>query len=119
MTQFIDGPAQGKTLMLQRAPHYLRVVIGGTGEVDALDQLDDTPLPTETLYAYEMVGEPSFCHVQRIVNGRRAGGCYRGGRYRIVSQQPTEAQMRSSESWREWVSAQIGKPVNDDGTVNP
>jgi len=58
MTRFLDGPAEGVTLMLRRAPIYLRVVHRGT-EWDALDALDDRPTPDETIYVYVLHGEPT------------------------------------------------------------
>lgn len=130
MTIFLDGPAQnngeriaGTTrrapstpLLLKRAPHYLRAVQGPDGQWDALDQLSDAPHADETIVAYEMVGEPSFCHINR---DRRHGGSgiFRGGRYRVVAEQPTDEQLRSTELWRAWVSAKIGRPVAADGTA--
>jgi len=43
MTRFLDGPAQGETLMLRRAPILLRVTRDPMGNFDGLDQLDDRP----------------------------------------------------------------------------
>lgn len=57
MTRFLDGPAQGVTLFLHRAPVFLRAV-------------------------QELEGEPTWMHVNRRVNGRNVSGCYRGGQYR-------------------------------------
>ena len=117
MTRFLDGPAvESKMLLLKRAPHFLRVVQGPNGDWDALDQLDDRPSADEKVFAYEMVGEPTFCHIRR---DKRAGGSglYRGGTYRIVAEQPTDEQMRSTALWRDWCSARIGKPLAEDGTV--
>ena len=42
----LDGPAIG-TYMCQRAPVYLRAVVGTDGKADVLDQWEDTPEPTE------------------------------------------------------------------------
>lgn len=114
MTTFLDGPAQGTTLFLQRAPHFLRVVKSQDGTVDALDQLHDTPAATETLTAYEMVSGPRHMHVNR---GRKGCSWYRGGDYRLVATQPDEATLRDTTLWRAWVSEQIGAPVAADGTV--
>lgn len=134
MTVFIDGPAQNNgewiagsrplrrapstPLLLKRAPHYLRAVLGPAGELDALDQLDDSPKAEETVVAYEMVGEPTICHIN---SGRRHGGSgfFRGGRYRVVAEQPTDEQLRSTVAWRAWVSERIGRPVAADGTAVP
>lgn len=58
MISFQGGPAEGKAegLLLRRAPRFLRVVRGGDGDWDALDQLGDAPAAGETIYAYERVG---------------------------------------------------------------
>lgn len=114
MTSCIDGPAVGQTLMLKRAPLYLRVVQRPTGEWDALDQLHDTPADDERIVAYVMVGESTFCHINR---GRLGSGFFRGGRYCVVADQPTDEQMRSTNQWRAWCSAKVGQPIGADGTI--
>lgn len=117
MTRFLDGPAEGVTLMLRRAPHYLRAVRAAEGEWDALDQLDDYPKGNETVVAYEMVSGPFTAHVQRREKGRRVCGWYQGGEYRVVAEQPTDNVLRVTALWRDWVSERIGKPVAADGTI--
>lgn len=122
MTRFTDGPAADTVLMLHRAPHYLRAVRSTDGTWDALDQLTDTPAADETIVAYAMVGEPSRCHVQRSVKGKRVCGWYEGGEYRVVAEQPSDDVLRSTASWRAWVSERVGRPIAVDGsveTVNP
>jgi hypothetical protein len=57
MVRFLDGPAKGKALALQRAPLLLRVVIAEAGNIDALDQPDDMPTQHERVTVYERVGE--------------------------------------------------------------
>jgi hypothetical protein len=114
MTSFQDGPAEGKVLLLKRAPHWLRVVIGAAGEVDALDQLTDTPDPTEKVYAYVMVSGPTRSHVNM---GRRGCNFYQGGHYRLCEEQPEEWRLRDTDRWRAWVSDQLGRPVAEDGTA--
>lgn len=113
MTKFLDGPAAGVTLMLKRAPHYLRVVQAPDGKFDALDQLTDLPRSDERIVVYEMVGEPSWMHIR----SRRGGGIFRGGEYRVVDPQPDDSEIRLTTRWREWVSSKIGQPVADDGTA--
>ncbi len=113
MTTFIDGPAKDSPfLLLRRAPHFLRAVRSrgqsAPREWDALDQLDDEPRETEEIYAYEMVGEPTYCHI----NARNRGGVYRGGKYKLVDPQPEEAIMRNAVSWREWCRANFKGNVN-------
>lgn len=119
MTTFLDGPAYGTTLFLKRAPHYLRVVLGPdgpthTGTVDALDQLDDVPRSDERIVVYEMTAGPTHVHINR---GRKGCAWYRGGEYRMVAAQPEDAVLRSTESWRAWVSEKIGAPVGPDGSM--
>jgi hypothetical protein len=63
MTTFEDGPAKGQTLMLQRAPLFLRVVIDPSGKVDALDQLTDKPASNEKIFAYVLTAEPGRFHI--------------------------------------------------------
>ena len=120
MTTFIDGPAQGTTLFLRRAPHYLRVVQGPdgptqAGTIDALDQLDDTPAANERIAVYEMVSGPTHVHINR--RGRHGCAWYRGGAYRLVAAQPADRIVRDTACWRAWVSEQIGKPLAADGSI--
>lgn len=98
MTHFDNGPAAGQTLMLKRAPKFLRVV-EALGVWDALDQLEDKPTPQETIYAYVRMGDPSMCHVNR---GSKGSGWYMVANYRLVPEQPTDAQMRDTSAWQEW-----------------
>ena len=99
MTSFEDGPAKGQHLALKRAPRFLRVVREGA-VWDALDQLTDQPKPNETLYAYEIVGQPFSVHINRA-GGR--GGFYMGGSYKLVEPQPSDAEMRLNwPTWCEW-----------------
>lgn len=108
MTNFEDGPAQGLTLILQRAPKFLRVVVSGGGKWDALDQLDDVPGTDEQLFAYELHGNvTSGFWDGRGKDGRRTGGQFAGGTYRFVAEQPTDAQMRTLEAWRAWCQSRI------------
>ncbi len=98
MTHFIDGPAAGQTLMLKRAPLYLRVV-EKNGAWDALDQLEDTPDPAEKIYAYERVGKPGQVHINQ---GSGRGGWFTMAEYSLVADQPGDVVMRDPESWRKW-----------------
>lgn len=97
MTRFLDGPAKGQTLMLRRAPVFLRAVQGPSGW-DALDQLDDTPAANERIVVYRLIGEPTWMHV-RMTKG---GGIFRGGTYRVVDPQPPEDVLRQTAAWRAW-----------------
>lgn len=104
MTQVEDGPAAGVSLLLRRAPLYLRLVFDlALGTWDALDQVDDDARTTETITIYRRVGQPTWMHM-RASRGR--GGVYRGGRYRVVSPQPTDPEVRTSSAWQRWVMSQ-------------
>lgn len=117
MTRFLDGPAADTVLMLHRAPHYLRAVKDAGGNWDALDQLTDAPQDDEAIVVYEMVSGPFKAHVQRRVKGRRVCGFYEGGEYRVVAEQPSDAVVRSTSSWRAWVASMVGKPIAVDGSI--
>lgn len=100
MTKFLDGPAKDKMLMLKRSPKFLRVVQKvGNQEFDALDQLDDHPIATETLFAYVQSKYLGTCHINR---GRNGSGFYPIAEYKFVTEQPTDEVMRDEYSWAQW-----------------
>lgn len=112
MTTFLDGPAKGVVLWLQRAPLYLRAVRKGEGTAgkwDALDLLDDAPEPGETIFAYRLVGAHGMVHIDRTVKGRRVGSWHTTGEYRLVESQPGDATMRDRAAWRAWCEAEHAK----------
>lgn len=102
MITFLDGPAKGTTLDLKRAPKYLRVAIDAKGEVDALDQLDDTPRDDETLHAYRMVGQPTRYHVCR--SPRKLSGWHNQAEYEMVDEQPQDEVLRDTQRWQQWAA---------------
>lgn len=97
MTSFSDGPAAGQTLLLKRAPRFLRVTFNGS-KWDALDQLADRPEPHEELFAYERSEYRGTCHMRFA----RGGGFYCMAEYKLVPEQPTDAEMRSQSKWEKW-----------------
>lgn len=105
MTTFEDGPAKGQTLMLHRAPLFLRAVHDAvTGKWDALDQLGDTPKPTERIFCYVLTGPPSHCHI-RSSGGR--GGFYSVANYRAILPNPLPQEiMRDNKAWADWCETQ-------------
>lgn len=103
MTTFLDGPAKGVTLRLRRAPVYLRAVTSA-GKWDALDQLDDRASEDETVFAYELVGEPTWYHIRAA---RGQSGCFRGGDYRLTQPQPDEAILRDTTQWQSWATSHM------------
>lgn len=113
MTKFLDGPAANVVLMLKRAPLYLRAVQAPDGNWDALDQLADSPEPTEKVVAYKMTAGPFRAHLNM---GRK--GCFwaEGGEYRVVADQPTGDVLRSTTAWRDWCREQVGTAVAEDGS---
>jgi len=102
MITFHDGPAKGASLLLQRAPDLLRVVIDQDGTIDALDQVDDEPKPTESIYVYRIVGKASAGFMCR--RGRGGRGCQRFAcaTYKLSESQPEPLVARDAEKWREW-----------------
>lgn len=104
MTRFLDGPAEGKTLMLHRAPFFLRAVQAPDGTWDALDQLDDEPKPDERIVLYQLEGEPTWMHVCR--SPRSQSGMYRGGTYRLAANPPDEATLRDRRKWQWWANTE-------------
>lgn len=100
MTRFVDGPAKGKTLMLKRAPVFLRVVQNSkTGAIDALDQEHDVAGPDENLFAYQLTAMPA----RAFIDGPKISGCYPIASYQLVERPPTTNEMRSNAGWILWV----------------
>lgn len=101
---FVDPIGRCKSLQLERAPRYLRVVINDKREVDALDQLEDTPASDELVVAYELDGDYGSMHIDRRdkKTGRRIGEWYKTAQYKRIMEQPNELLMRENESWRRW-----------------
>jgi hypothetical protein len=109
MTRFEGGPAKGQTLMLRRAARFLRVTESalpesGKTKWDALDQLDDQPMPDEKLHAYEIVGQP----VMAFIDGTKCRGRYAIATYRLVVPQPDDTSMRTTEAWHAWTRKAAG-----------
>ena len=109
MTTFLDGPAQGKTLMLRRAPYFLRVTHGPRG-LDALDQIGDEPTSKETVTVY--VRQPGAVEKGVHLNcGKNGGsGWYCVASYKHSENQPTDAEMRGNTRWRAWCQANAPTP---------
>lgn len=102
MTRFVDGPANGQTMMLRRAPLFLRVTQLPSGKCDALDALEDKPMKDEAIFIYRREGEPTWMAI-------RPGGVYRGGNYRLLAEQPTDEEVRTNERWAKWVTERVAK----------
>ena len=97
--------------MLKRAPIFLRVVQDNAGEIDALDQPEDTPRPGEKLYAYRMREYRGNCHISmRGAQGQRKGGFYTSAVYELVETQPEQDFMANIDHWGAWCHAQVLPP---------
>ena len=109
MIRFVDGPAAGQTMLLHRAPRFLRVVRGPGGKWDACDQLDDVPADDETITVYARGPEkPGVLHVNM---GRLGGGWYVVAAYRLQPAQPADWQARETSAWQDWCRDQTGAAV--------
>ena len=99
MIRFLDGPANGSKLSLERAPMFLRVVIDQAGGIDALDQLYDTMREGETAHVYELAST-----VQNVIACTRGHGCrfMAIAEYRLYAKQPSQELLRDNKAWREW-----------------
>ncbi len=103
MVKFIDGPLDGVSLCLRRAPLFIRATVGNGCVFDALDQHSDEPGDDEQLYAYRRIGDAGSVHVN---GGRRSvNGWYALATYRIVPEQPSDITMRNAKEWQRWTIA--------------
>lgn len=95
------------SLRLCRSPKFLRfVMVGGDWEtLDALDQLDDTPKPEETVLAAAL-RETGTVHIDFTRNGRRCGEWLKTATYALVEKQPAQDVLRDTSAWRAWCVAQ-------------
>lgn len=100
MTSFVDGPAKGTVLQLQRAPFLLRVVSGKPGEFDALDQPDDEPKLYESIYVYRLAGPPGSVHICR--SPRRSSGWFAVAEYKLLDRPVRDADVRTTADWNDW-----------------
>lgn len=104
MIGFRGGPAEGLTLLLRRAPHYLRIVEGEDGALDALDQLDDAPRDDERVHVYVRPGEADPIHIHRGgADGRWSGWTFIA---MYVWIDVDGSELRDADAWRAWVLSQ-------------
>jgi hypothetical protein len=102
VTTFEDGPARGQTLELKRAPRFLRVCRAPDLTFDALDLMEDTPKPEETLIAYERTEGRTVGFIDYGGKDRHKSGPFTSCRYRMIAEQPDDAVMRDGARWRQW-----------------
>jgi hypothetical protein len=103
---FADGPAEGVSLELQRAPRFMRVVVGSgmDGQWDALDQIDDSPEPDELIHVYVKQPGEGMLHLDMVnkKTRRREGRSYITVSYELSADQPDDATARNKERWQAW-----------------
>lgn len=99
MTHFLDGPAKGKRLMLQRAPMFLRVTECGA-EFDALDLWNDSARPEEKLHCYRLFENNGVA----FVDGSKFRGRCTIASYRLFPDPPEDAVMRDNGAWTKWAT---------------
>jgi hypothetical protein len=99
MSLILDGPAGGSLVETRRAPPFLRVVVGVSGQACALDQLDDRPTPGQQVHVYVRVGA-----ARSGVPCSRAWCCreFVAAVYRWHAEQPDQAVLSNNARWREW-----------------
>jgi hypothetical protein len=109
MTRFEDGEARGQNLELNRSPLFLRVVKGPERKWDALDQLEDTPSPEESVYVYVLVRDGGVVHLycQDSKTRRRYCRWTTLADYRRWHRQPEDAVMRDQEAWQAWCRSEV------------
>lgn len=117
MVTFLDGLAEGVTLMLRRAPKFLRVVRSRRGEWDALDQLDDEPKPQESVHVYLRTKLESPIHIK--MSSRSGSGYYARASYEAYPVQPGSGVTHDRKKWRAWTVAEAAKknPGQSAGAV--
>src|SRR4051812_14532474 len=102
MITFLDGPAMGQTMNLNRAPVLLRVV-KAPEKWDACDLEDDFPAPEEEVHVYILVGTAGAGFWDsRNPAGRRVGGVSLFGSYRYVPTQPPREVLYDNTLWQVW-----------------
>ena len=108
MITFIDGPAEGVHLSLQRIVFFLRVVRGTDGKWDALDQPSDLPAPSEAIWVYRhnKTEGSAFVDGRDQKTGKRWGRVEHIASYRLHEIQPDDAAMRDNAAWTKWCHEQ-------------
>jgi hypothetical protein len=95
------GTAGTRALSFARNPAYLRVVVDQDGSVDALDQIEDTPKPTEKIYVYRQ-GEQIFVCGRGTAPTQNPTFFY----FPVPLDAQTLESFRDNEVWRAWCMSQ-------------
>ncbi|MGL4462268.1 MAG: hypothetical protein ACRDD1_04090 [Planctomycetia bacterium] len=111
MTTFVDGPAKGVVLELNRLPKLLRVVRNSAGGWDALDQLDDVAKPDEKIFVYRRCTPVTKVHFlfAKKRNGSR-GEWVRYADYRHTDLLVSNTnRFRDNTQWRAWAEGYLAE----------
>lgn len=102
---FHGGPANRVCLGLRRAPAILRVVVNPqTKDIDALDQLSDSPEAGETIHVYKLRdGKAGRVHLCYRGRNRSQSGWYATGDYDFV-ETPPDDKVRDPARWAEYAA---------------
>lgn len=103
MIKFLDGHAEGQVLELRRLPMFLRVVRSRGGNWDALDQLDDEPKASETIFVYKRRDDLPISKIHVCRSPRSKSGWLVSASYSVLPEQPGDEDVRSTAAWRPWV----------------
>ena len=102
MMRLTDGPAEGQSFRISRAPLFVRIV-EGPGGWDILNMLDDRIQENERPYCYVWQDIPTVAHFrQKTGSGWRALGLYR-----LFEPQPRLEIMMDQDKWEAWVDETI------------
>jgi hypothetical protein len=108
MIRFLDGPAGGQTLMLQRAPLLLRVVQSKSGKWDALDKTEDEAARGEEIFVYRRDGDANPVHIKMTGPG---SGFYLMAKYNYWRGHPPTEYLARNRVWRTWALLHSYTPV--------
>lgn len=95
--KFHGGPADGRELMLRRAPALLRVVLTATNGIDALDQPGDEPAIGETVSIYKIREPATRVHIR--AQKPAPSGCFMFGEYDCLIDRP-DPEHCAGVSWQ-------------------
>lgn len=97
MITLLDGPGQGRHLLLRRAPLLLRIVHDDAGNWDACDLLGDEPDGQEAILVYYLASRRGAVHIDFT--------WFPIADYRLFAELPDDATLRDTERWRAWALA--------------
>jgi len=91
-----------------RTPDFLRVVIDADGTIDALDQFNDMPKPTERICVYRINHAKEFLG---FACGRDGCTPLIDAVYDYVLDQPEDHEIRETAAWCAWTQAKAESEV--------